>query len=292
MLECLGDPHIEEITEDQVQDFFIWLYKDYVPRRANGDNKPLNPSTVEKAWTALRSLYNCATEELELAHGPDTKIKRPKYPEPEIIPFTDDEISALLKACEYTKPSKNTGKSKRKSFVMRRPSAKRDLAIVAVLLETGVRASELCRMNVGDLNLQSGEIRVAAYGTGRKTKPRTVIVGKRAKKYLWRYLAERDDPLDDEPLFLTSRQEIRMNRNSLRHLLRQLGDRAEVKKVYPHRFRHTMGVMYLRNGEDVFSLKRLFGHSSFEMVNRYLTLSNSDLSSIHKPASPLDRLKR
>jgi integrase/recombinase XerD len=287
MLDYLKNPEVEDITQKDLLEFFVWLREGYEPKRRNGSTEPLKPRSIENIWTAMRSFFNWATSELSLKTRPDRRIKRPQYDPPEIIPFTQEQVAAMLKACEYvtTKPS-----DKRRSFTMRRPTASRDVAIILVLLDTGIRVSECSRLRVRDVNLETGEVHIQPYGTGRKTRPRTVMLGKKARKAVWRYLAGREGVADDDYLFVT-KQDRRMNRNSIRVLLNQIGDQAGIDKSNPHRFRHTFAIFFLRNGGDVFTLKRILGHSRLEMVERYLDIASSDVKRAHQRASPADNLK-
>jgi len=69
---------------------------------------------------------------------------------------------------------------------------------------------------------------------------------------------------------------------------RELARRAGVKDVHAHRFRHTFAINYLRNGGDVYTLQDLLGHTSLDMVRRYLHLAQVDVDSAHRRASPVE----
>jgi integrase/recombinase XerD len=281
----LNDPELEDIIEEDLQRFFVWLQQDYKPKRKNGDTSPLAPSSVENAWTAMRSFFGWAVELGHIKSRPDNAIRRPRYEPREIVPLTKDELEKLVNACEYSKLADTNG---RKAFSMKRPTGARDLAIVLMLVDTGLRVSELARLKVRDVDLSDGEVYVAPYGTGRKTKSRLVYLGAAARRAVWRYLAQRDQTFPDDPLFLT--QEGRaMDRNNIRHLLVALGERCGVNNVHPHRFRHTFAIQYLRNGGDIFTLQRMLGHRSLTMVLNYLDLADADTQAVHRKASPADR---
>lgn len=244
----------------------------------------LSPVSKFHVWKAIRAFYKWASAE-GLSGRPDIPLTQPKFQLPEILPFTADEIKTLLKACDKTTPSAG----KRKSFTMNRPQALRDKAIILTLLDTGVRASELCRLRVQDVDLTQGILSINPYRSGLKSRPRVIPIGQNTRKAIWRYWASREQKTND-PAFSTDENRP-LDRGSLLHLIVRLGKRASINNTHPHRFRHTFAIMFLRNGGDVFTLQRLLGHSSLEMVRHYLTLASSDDENAHRRASPVDNWK-
>jgi len=184
MVGYLADPAIEAVTTADVRRFLAWLREDYQPQRRNGDGKPLAPHTLANVWCAVRSFYNWASKELGV-NRPDGNIKQPRYKRAEIQPLSQEEVSRLLAVAEFTETANTNG---RKPFRMRRPTGKRDVALILLLLDCGLRVSECARLRVSDVSLESGELHIAAYGTGRKTKGRHVYIGNATRKALWRYL--------------------------------------------------------------------------------------------------------
>jgi integrase/recombinase XerD len=114
-----------------------------------------------------------------------------------------------------------------------------------------------------------------------------VYLGATARRAVWRYLVTRDDKSDERaPLFSAGPR--RLTRDALRHLVGRLGDAADVPNAHPHRFRHTFALTYLRCGGDVFTLQRLLGHGSLDMVQCSARLAQVDLEQAHRRASPVD----
>ena len=279
LVEHLEDPDIATITATDVRSFMAAMRA----RRYRG--KPLGQHTLANMWCAIRSFFGWCLEERLITSRPDAGLKRPQYTRQPIEPFSREDIAALLKAAEYTAEAVTHG---RRPFRMRRPTARRDAAIVLFLLDTGLRVGEVERLTVADVDLESGEVAVHPYNSGRKSRGRHVYLGNVARRALWRYLAEREpEPTADDPLFV-SLDRYPMDRSSISHMLRELGKRAGVAKVHPHRFRHTMALWFLRNGGDVFSLQRILGHSTLDMVRQYVALAEADAASAHRRASPAD----
>ena len=81
----------------------------------------------------------------------------------------------------------------------------------------------------------------------------------------------------------------RLTRQGILELLKRIGKRSKVEGVHPHRFRHTFAIEFLRNGGNVFELQQLLGHSDLETVKKYIALSQTDLETSIRKASPVDR---
>jgi integrase/recombinase XerD len=163
------------------------------------------------------------------------------------------------------------------------------VALILLLLDTGMRAGEAGRLDVCDVDLVNSEIFIQPYGSSmRKTKSRAIPIGKSTQRALWKYLASRDDPQPDDPFFLGLTGKA-IDNHTILQIVRKLGDKAGVKNCHPHRLRHTFAIEYLRNGGDIFTLQKILGHSSLEMVQHYLAVAKTDTTAAHKRASPADR---
>jgi integrase/recombinase XerD len=280
------DPPLASVTRDQLINFLAWLHDGYISKSLGCIPRPptrLSPKSILNIHTCLSALWSWAVEVGLVEKNIVRTIEPPEITDPVIEPLAQEQITAILKACEYSAAWGN-----RPTTANRRPTADRDRAIVLLLLDTGLRASELCNIRISDVNLGSNNIRVL----GKGNKERVVYFGKRTSKALWKYTVPR---LSDGKSFLfvaggddDPRQ---MNRCVLNKLLRRIGERAGVTNVYPHRFRHTFAITYLRNGGDVFTLQELLGHSDLKMVRRYAHIAQTDCESAHKKASPVDNWK-
>ncbi len=139
----------------------------------------------------------------------------------------------------------------------------------------------------GDINMTANSIKVL----GKGQKERLVYFGKRTSKALWKLLTPRlKDTQPEAPVFTVGPGDDPrpLTRDVLCRLLARIGERAGVPDVYPHRFRHTFAITFLRNGGDLLTLQALLGHSDMAMVKRYARIAQTDCAKAHQKASPVD----
>ena len=229
-------------------------------------------ATVHHYFVVLANFFGWIVREGFLQESPTVKIKITKPKDKVIKPYTYEEIGRILAVCDYD--YEHNAK-----FL-----ASRNKAIVLVLLDAGVRLSELIGMMLEDINTSNGNIRVM----GKGNKERVVRIGKVAQKALWRYLMHRPDNGCRE-LWL-SEEKRPFSCGGVQGLIKRLKERSGVNgSGSVHRFRHTFALNFLRVDKNVFNLQYLLGHSELEMVRRYTaTLGMEDALKAHEKASPAD----
>ncbi len=262
---------IEKVTTKQVSGFLDHLATDL----------ELSPKTQLNAWIALSSLWTWAAAELDIKQILH-QVERPKAKTRMLQPFTEEEVKRMVLACQ----AMNAYDRQNDRYTPgRRPTALRDVAILVILVDAGLRVSELCDLLVQDYERKQGRL-VVEHGKG--DKQRAVFLGNSAQRALWKYLTARGAVLPADPL-LASASGQPLDGAGVRKLIVRCGQRAGVAGATPHRFRHTFAINYLRNGGNLFALQAMLGHSSLEMVKRYARLAELDLADAQKRASPADK---
>jgi len=187
LLAYLEDPEFEAVTSDDIRRFLAHLHVD----------QGLSKRTVHDSWIILGALWTWAAGELGTPHVLHGRVTEPTYTQRVIEPFTHEDIKNLLKAIQQ--PKRWTMPSGRQVETSR-PLADRDRAIVLTLLDGGLRASELCDLNVEDYDQARGRLRIRH---GKGAKERFCFIGDRARKAIWRYQATRPEMRPGDPLFAT-----------------------------------------------------------------------------------------
>lgn len=285
----IGDPPIADITTDDIRAFLASLNGTEITPNGRAPRPPikLSKKSILNIHTALSSLWTWAVSE-GFAKRHIVRPIRPAKPEERAIePFTRSDVEAILDCCQFSRSYTRPGKAE---CANTRATFERDRAIILLLLDTGMRASELAadpRRDIPGLLIQNVDLKNSYVKVlGKGDKERILPISNNTVKALWRYLVTRDDPPPDQPLFLTLHHKP-ITRNALLQLIRSLGDRAGVPGAHPHRFRHTFAINFLRNGGKTLELQRLLGHTSLDMVNRYVRIAQVDLDEAHKRASPV-----
>ena len=161
-LRHFGDVDIETITTDDLIAFMTWLRVDYEPNRLKTSTRigqSLSDSAIDNHWKTLRSFFRWCEKTLKV-NNPAIDLPRKKFDLPEVIPFSQNEIERLIKAATYVKGCQR-----------KRPKYQRDRAIIMLLLDTGIRVGEMCRIRMIDVRLDAGEMTIRPFSTGRKSKP-------------------------------------------------------------------------------------------------------------------------
>jgi site-specific recombinase XerD len=277
-----ADVPLAGITPAQVKSFLADLSEPRAPSgAAPRPVKGLSNKSILNIHTGLSALWTWAVAEGVVQRHLLREIPRPRPEKRVINPFTLDDVKKLLGACERSRTYSRPGKATCDHTV---PTGLRNRAMILLLVDTGIRASELCGLTSKDADLTNRHILVL----GKGNKERSLPISARTAKMVWRYLTtERKDERVDRPLFVSNTDDP-MTRDGLLRVLKRLGEKAGVPNCYPHRFRHTFALSFLRNGGNAFELQMALGHTTLEMVQTYLTLAQTDLDEAHRRASPVE----
>lgn len=247
---------------EQVNPQIIRAYIDELsvkPHHQTG--KKLSTYTVHGHARIIRAFANWLAREEEFEDLVSRKVGR-KIPMPRIDHkvieiFTVDEIKALFAACEQSSIY---------------PAMKaRNKAILAVLLDTGIRAGELGGLTREHVFLSPAESYIRVLGKG--SKEREVGLGQKSQALLSDYIEHYRDASPDEPhVFLTHcGKPFSTNNNSLNQILYHLAELAGVNNCHAHKFRHTFACQFLMSQcGDIYMLSRLMGHSSIDVTQIYV----------------------
>jgi len=225
--------------------------------------------TRHRRHREVRFLFSWLKRMGDIEESPFAQIKNIRLPQKIVQPYTAEEVGRLLACCDT-----------------RFYWGARNRAMILVLLDTGVRRTELVNLDLADLNLAGQRLRVLH---GKGNKQRVVRFGARAEEAVENYL-ERFRGGEPGPLFLSNRGN-RISSESVLHFLRRLAKRAGVENVNVHRFRHTFATWAIENEARELDVQYLLGHSTPAMVRRYSATYDAEKAArAHERFSPADRM--
>lgn len=256
--------------------FFAYLYNAHetpAGRWETGRKTPLRPVSALHYHSYLASLFAFIVAEGELDESPMDRVRAPEPQSDQIQPFTPEQMRAILAAAA------------------RSPYAVRDTALVLFLLDTGARASEVAGLRRCDVNLSGRRVSV----TGKGNKKRAVFFQEDTARALWKLL--RADGAPEDALFRAESGHTpgeALTRNGLSQIIRRLGRAAGITEARcsAHTMRHTFAVSFLRAGGHLYALQEMLGHTTLDMVRRYVKLADADVAEQHREHSPVRHLLR
>ena len=267
-LEERGVRDVASVREEDVAEFVRHLSgSEYAPERT------YRASSVARALAAARALHRFLVREGVVPDDPTQGVIRPRIPRSLPKPLTVDQVSALLAAPGDAEPP-----------------ALRDTAILEVLYGAGLRISELVALDVDDVDLEEGSVRVV----GKGDKERVVPLGRYAVRAVGSYLARSRPVLarsrSGGALFLNQRGG-RLTRQGATNIIQTAARRAGIRaRVTPHVLRHSFATHMLEGGADVRVVQELLGHASVATTQIYTLVTQDHLREVYDDAHP--RAKR
>lgn len=255
--------NISEITSDRIRD-----YRLYLSRYVDEHGISLKRATQNYHLIALRSFLKYLLKRDIEVMAPE-KIDLPKAESRSIKFLEREQVERLLNMPEISKAE-----------------GLRDKAILEVLFSTGLRVSELVKLNRDQINLERREFGVI--GKGRR--PRVVFLSGKAADWLKRYLANRED--QEKPVFIRYAgktpdpqhlgESLRLTSRSVQRLVEKYVRKARLPiKITPHGLRHSFATDLLTAGADLRAIQEMLGHKNVSTTQIYTHITNPQLKKIH-----------
>lgn len=273
-MEEAGTPDLEQIQIGHLRQFVQRLLSAKANERhptKPTQEKGLSLQTVRGYVRAIKAFFRWCSEEDLLEVNPALRLVQPKAPTFLVTTFTIQHLGAMLAACDQSEPL-----------------GYRNYVLLLLLLDTGMRVSEVCGLRVADVH----DRYVRVMGKGRKE--REIGMHPEAGKLLWKYIHKYRIPrdLEDERVFI-GRKGKPLEVSGVEEIFRQLQRRCGLEgvRVSPHTFRHTFAKMYLEQGGEVFKLSREMGHSTVQVTESYLKdFRSTQARQDHTEFSPIGKL--
>ena len=257
---------IGSIGEMDIREFIL-----YYQNRPGIKSEKVSSHSVESKVRGLRAFFAWLaekgyTEENELAN-----LRPPRTSELVIEPLTEEEIDKVLTAIN---PNTLLGA--------------RNTSLISLILDSGLRRAEVAGLKEYDVHLEDRYVKVF----GKGSKERLVSFGVNCQRALLHYYHHyRVQPVNPSiDTFFLAIDGFPLKPAGIKSMMRRLGKTSGVERLHPHLLRHTYATMFLLNGGDVFLLQQNLGHTSLEIVRRYIHVASRLAVVRSQNFSPLDRM--
>ena len=225
--------------------------------------------TSARRLSSLRRFFQYLAREGRIDHDPCARIAAPRIGRPLPKSLTEEEVESLLNA-----PDTATA------------TGQRDRAMLEVLYATGLRVSELVGLQLGQVNLRHGVLRVL----GKGNKERLVPLGEEASDWVEKFIRQgRAELLPGPPVdtLFPSRRGRMMTRQTFWHAVKRHARRAGIgKALSPHVLRHAFATHLLNHGADLRVVQMLLGHSDISTTQIYTHVARERLKNLHAEHHP------
>ncbi len=249
-------------------------------------------STLARRITTFKGFFSWATKNLLIAVDPAADLDVPSVESQVPEDLTGPQVERLLAAIDYSpRPSaaqlagQVSAAEREGDDRSKRPLdwlATRDLSLIQLMLNTGLRVSEVVNLNLPHLDFTRDLLTVKHPGRGKRTKSkkeRVIPLNRFAKVALADWLDVRDQfgPPSVEAVFVTRRSRGQMSTRAVQGMVSKYAKAAKLDDVTPHTLRHTFATRLLNSGADLREVQELLGHSSPATTARYTHKSNEQL---------------
>lgn len=253
-----GHLQIVEITSPMLREYLSFHQQ-----------RGLSAHSLHAIYKNLAVFYSWCEREEILAVSPLHKLRAPILPQ--VLPkvLSPQQVSHVLQRLKRN----------------RTKTGKRNLTLVSVFLDTGLRVSEITALTLADVHLPNGFLIVRR---GKGGKDRAIPISNTLRKVLWKYLTDVRPKFypNDNHLFFGFESKP-LNKNAVMTMVKRVLRECDIPHGGPHIFRHTFATLYLRNGGDLERLRQIMGHASLTTTQVYLHLVPEDLIKRHSEISPL-----
>lgn len=266
-VEWLNEEGIRQKLED-INPEVIRQYRVYLSRLSDGKGGTLSRRTQGYHVIAIRSFLRWLIKNDHDVMAPE-KIDLPKTNDRQIKFLTGEQVDRLLNAPSLSKIQ-----------------GKRNKAILETLYSTGLRVSELVKLDRDKIDLDRREFGI----TGKGGKTRVIFLSKRAAEWIDKYLKHRDD--NYKPLFIRHKgkmgpnqtdEDMRLTPRSVQRMIKKYGKKVKLPvDVTPHVLRHSFATDLLMAGADLRSVQEMLGHKNVSTTQIYTHVTNKQLRDVHE----------